>query len=638
MKDEENIFEDLEDELVSSDSPVIEEQPTMGVPSNSNRGKIVARRKYSDELSEIKNKQFKNENIINNNINNNNNKETINKLNEVKNKNQGINNIAGNAGKEIGNKIAGKSEEEKSDLEKKTDDVGGKVASTAITAATGGAVSGPLADAVGNAAYQVLKKEQERRKKKIKIIVGVSVGILLFLIFIIIFFNEDDESDTSVVTNQYVTGDMSKDELVDYMSYIGICPDTEAIKKEIGEFEDIFAAINEYEKSTQTCKNAIEYYTALKEEYIQNKKACYRERNEHKEVLGDFWKTKDGGEAIYDNNPKVIWYFKGSHLKDDPDCQLKLPTQLYMESMSYDLDDQELFNPDYRDLFVSYTEDFRHLANATSEFVHEYCFKWEYTIDGVNDGTNCDPKEAAKKGYVCKKAKMRYDGYYFQASFNKYICYLKYGDTCNHPNYSGKPIVKGNPKNYYEIECSGPGNDHLSNKADELSTSSGNVCTDKCKQEAAEGTDTFTQCYQQCVKEKDKTDVSSDKEGQTYKIEEGTNTVVDYALQFIGNPYVWGGESLTNGADCSGFVKSVFANFGISLPHSAHAMASVGVEVSEPQPGDLITYKMNSEGTYHVAIYIGDGKIVHAASKKSGIKVSNDYTYRDIDSIRRVIS
>lgn len=506
MKDEENIFEDLEndnfeDEIVSSDSQEIEEQPTMDVPSNSNRGKITPRRKYSDELSEIKNKQWKNENVTKNNPRDN--KETINKLNDINSKKHGIPN-AGEMGKQVGNKIAGKSEEEKSALEKKTDDIGGKAASTAITAATGGVVSGPIADAVGNAAYQVFKKQQEKKKKKIKIMVGISVGITVFLIlFVVIFFNDDDESDTSVVTNNYVTSDMTQEELIDYLSYIGICPDTEEIKKKLGEYENIFDAINEYEESTQTCKNAIEYYDSLKNEYDENKKACYRGRDKSKGEIGDWWRTKDGGEAFYHNNPKAISYFMGDHWKDDPDCQLTLPTQLMMETMSYGFDDQELFNKDYTDRFENYSNDMRKLANANSEFVHEYCFKWEFTINGERDGTNCDPTEAAKKGIVCKKAKVRYDGYYFQVSFNKFVCYLKFGDTCTHPNYIQSPLIKGNPNDYYEHECTGPGSDSLGTKqVDAFSTpnySSGQSCTSKCNTAVANGTDTFTNCYQTCI-------------------------------------------------------------------------------------------------------------------------------------------
>lgn len=110
------------------------------------------------------------------------------------------------------------------------------------------------------------------------------------------------------------------------------------------------------------------------------------------------------------------------------------------------------------------------------------------------------------------------------------------------------------------------------------------------------------------------------------------SSVVSYACQFVGNPYVWGGTSLTNGADCSGFVMSVYKNFGISLPHSSAALQSCGKEVSyaNAQPGDLICY------SGHVAIYMGGGKIVHAQSKAVGITTSSA-TYRTILTVRRVL-
>ena len=108
--------------------------------------------------------------------------------------------------------------------------------------------------------------------------------------------------------------------------------------------------------------------------------------------------------------------------------------------------------------------------------------------------------------------------------------------------------------------------------------------------------------------------------------------IVDYACQFIGNPYVWGGTSLTDGADCSGFVQSVFAHFGISLPRTTYDQINAGVEVSYDQamPGDLICY----DG--HVAMYIGGGLIVHASTQRTGIKVSNA-NYRPILAVRRVV-
>ena len=108
--------------------------------------------------------------------------------------------------------------------------------------------------------------------------------------------------------------------------------------------------------------------------------------------------------------------------------------------------------------------------------------------------------------------------------------------------------------------------------------------------------------------------------------------VVSYATQFVGNPYVWGGTSLTNGADCSGFVMSVFAHFGISLPHSSAALQGCGKAVSyaNAQPGDLICY------SGHVGIYMGGGRIVHAQSTAVGITTSSA-TYRTIVAVRRVL-
>lgn len=114
------------------------------------------------------------------------------------------------------------------------------------------------------------------------------------------------------------------------------------------------------------------------------------------------------------------------------------------------------------------------------------------------------------------------------------------------------------------------------------------------------------------------------------------SSVVSYACQFIGNPYVSGGTSLTNGCDCSGFVMSVYANFGISLPHSSYALQSCGQEVSyeNARAGDLICY------AGHVAIYMGNGQIVNASSSApypiGGIK-TNTATYRSILTVRRVI-
>lgn len=104
--------------------------------------------------------------------------------------------------------------------------------------------------------------------------------------------------------------------------------------------------------------------------------------------------------------------------------------------------------------------------------------------------------------------------------------------------------------------------------------------------------------------------------------------VAAYATQFVGNPYVYGGASLTGGADCSGFTMAVYANFGVSLPHNAAAQSGCGtpVSLSDLQPGDLLFYD-NGGGIGHVALYIGGGSVVHASNPETGIKISS-YNYR----------
>ena len=110
--------------------------------------------------------------------------------------------------------------------------------------------------------------------------------------------------------------------------------------------------------------------------------------------------------------------------------------------------------------------------------------------------------------------------------------------------------------------------------------------------------------------------------------------ICEYARQFVGNPYKWGGVSLTKGADCSGFTMSVYKNYGVSLPHSSKAQAKCGtkIDLSEVQPGDLIFYGGNN--IHHVAMYIGGGQIVHAQSANTGIVVSSMHYNRPTKAVR----
>lgn len=137
---------------------------------------------------------------------------------------------------------------------------------------------------------------------------------------------------------------------------------------------------------------------------------------------------------------------------------------------------------------------------------------------------------------------------------------------------------------------------------------------------------------------KSSTGSSSVSSSGSSSVSTGSSTgsaVANYACQFIGNPYKWGGTSLTNGADCSGFVMSVYAHFGVSLPHSSSAMRSVGrgVSVSDMQPGDIVCY------SGHVGIYVGNNTIVNASNSKpypaGGIKYTSA-TYKSILAVRRI--
>ena len=159
-----------------------------------------------------------------------------------------------------------------------------------------------------------------------------------------------------------------------------------------------------------------------------------------------------------------------------------------------------------------------------------------------------------------------------------------------------------------------------------------NAASESNKSSKASNESKKSEAVEETADEESSSSDSSSEE--SYSAPSGSNgqAVVDYACQFVGNPYVYGGSSLTNGTDCSGFVMSVYAQFGISLPHSSSALRSVGygVSVDDMQPGDIICY------SGHVAIYWGGNTIVHASNPSTGIKYTSPANYKTILAVRRI--
>lgn len=173
-------------------------------------------------------------------------------------------------------------------------------------------------------------------------------------------------------------------------------------------------------------------------------------------------------------------------------------------------------------------------------------------------------------------------------------------------------------------------------KAESKAEEEARLAKEEAEREAARKAAAAAEAARKAESTAQKTETQTQTPTETVTASGGSETgtaVANYALQFVGNPYVYGGSSLTNGTDCSGFVMSVYANYGVSLPHSSSALRSSGSGVegglSAAQPGDIICY------SGHVGLYIGNGQIVHASTSKTGIIVSNA-DYRQVLAVRRI--
>lgn len=278
-----------------------------------------------------------------------------------------------------------------------------------------------------------------------------------------------------------------------------------------------------------------------------------------------------------------------THENDKP-CGITLNTALIIETINYYENATDNF-----DTYDETEENLNFFQSLISKF--KKAMKDKTELDTML--SDVDALAIAQAEYVketCKVNDRKQTNYYYQISFNKYISYLKYGTSSSHPNYQGKAV---------EVEhdiCQGPTNDYIETKYETDSDSS-------------LGTDPNT----------GKPSVAGSGKGVE---------IANYALQFVGNPYVWGGTDLINGVDCSGFTMKVMEHFGYSIPHSSAAQinygTNIGTNVANASAGDLIIY----DG--HVAIYLGNNSIVHASNPKDGIKVSNNASYRKIVGIVRL--
>ena len=336
-----------------------------------------------------------------------------------------------------------------------------------------------------------------------------------------------------------------------------------------------------------------------------------------------------------ENSPAYQFYVNFKNLKEDYEetysqNRISINVELLYETLAYYYADDET-------LIKTKEEDINNLMDAMVEEIEESCIIKTYN----------------KTNGTCSTTKYVYTLNEF--SLDKYISYLKYGNTSSHPNYNNQKLKRtcGTGKNVDYVfgyglvnTSSSPLNessDCPNNPVKESDYNDSNITVKRTSLEELNslGGVPYYSHVNYGDEVSDEANISNDASNQTV-VGSGTGAeIAKYAVQFVGNPYVWGGTSLTNGADCSGFIMSVYANFGYSLPHSAQGISTKGSSVecntSSLQAGDVIAYGSNAGDITHAAIYIGDGKIVHAMGAKYGIVVSNwDYSSKSYRTCRRI--
>ncbi len=386
-----------------------------------------------------------------------------------------------------------------------------------------------------------------------------------------------------------------------------------------------------------TSTSASEANREMKNEYIEgdytDEELCeYLDRNGYL--------SNESGEVIECEKSQAYQYFYNfKTLKEDYEekysrNQIQINTELLYETLAYYNTDEELYTKATKD-------EMNKLMEAMIEEVEESCVVKTY---------NKDTK-------VCTENKYVYTLYEF--SLDKYISYLKFGNTSTHPNYghdsknkssNGKAVTRkcGEGKNvdyvfgYGLVNTSSSPISQSSNcpnnpvTEDDYDDEDINVVKTSLKDLGVLGGVTpyshvnYSSKASDDVSESDSVGVTGSGDGAT---------IAEYALKFVGNPYKYGGTSLTNGADCSGFIQSVYAHFGYKISRSTSTQVKDGKEVecnlSSLKAGDIILYG-NPVG--HAALYIGNGMVVHAKGAKWGITTDKyDYSSKGFNTCRRIV-